>query len=128
MSLDIMYINKAEEIMKKQHNTDLQSSTEALLRYTQATMLTGDRESKGDKIVVPVVIKGQEVLSYVMRIGENMPAFNFWPRGREIIQRLVLRAALSDGLNEFKLYRTSEESIKSIIFNRKLTESSTDDF
>ena len=111
MSLDIMYVNKAEEITKKQHNTDLQSSTEALLRYTHATVLAANREPKGDKIVVPVVIKGQELLSYVMRIGENMPAFNFWPRGREIIQRLVLRAALADGLNELKLYRTSEESI-----------------
>lgn len=30
MSLDVMYVNKAEEIMKKEVNTDLQSSTEAL--------------------------------------------------------------------------------------------------
>lgn len=30
MSLDVMYINKAEELMKKEHNIDLQSSTEVL--------------------------------------------------------------------------------------------------
>lgn len=30
MSLDVMYITKADEIMKKEVNTDLQSSTEAL--------------------------------------------------------------------------------------------------
>ena len=32
MSLDVLYINKAEELQKKQHNTDLQSSQEALIR------------------------------------------------------------------------------------------------
>lgn len=40
-----------------------------------------------------------------------MPAFNFWPRGREIIQRLVLRAATAESLDELKLYRTNEEMI-----------------
>jgi len=30
MSLDVWYINKAEELMKREHNTDLQSSQEAL--------------------------------------------------------------------------------------------------
>ena len=32
MSLDVMFINKAEEIKAKQHNEDLVSSAEALSR------------------------------------------------------------------------------------------------
>ena len=84
-------------------------------------MFAASREPKGSLVTVPVVVKGQELISYVMRMGETMPPFNYWPRGREIIQRLVLRAALADNLEEFKLFRTSEEAIQSIIFNRKQT-------
>ena len=42
---------------------------------------------------IPVIIKGVEELTYVMRMGEEMPVFNFWPRGKEIIHRLIMKAA-----------------------------------
>ena len=56
------------------------------------------------------------MLSYVMRMGEKMPAFNYWPRGREVIHRLIMKAALSDSLDDFKIYRTDEAALHSIIF------------
>ena len=116
MSLDVMYINKAEEMMKKEHNPDLQSSTEALHRANLAASAAANSEPKGDLVNVPVIIKGVEVISYVMRMGDKMPAFNYWPRGKEIIQRLVLRAAVTKDINELNLYRTSDEAIYSIMF------------
>ena len=65
-------------------------------------------ESKGTLISIPVVIKNVEQLNYVMRIGERMPAFNYWPRGVEIIHRLIMRAAMSDSVEDFRLYRTDD--------------------
>lgn len=65
-------------------------------------------ESKGTLISIPVVIKNVEQLNYVMRIGERMPAFNYWPRGVEIIHRLIMRAAMSDSVDDFRLYRTDD--------------------
>ena len=56
------------------------------------------------------------MLNYVMRMGEKMPTFNYWPRGREIIHRLIMRAAMSEKLEDFRLYRTNETAIDSIIF------------
>lgn len=88
-------------------------------------IMSQPKEPKGNLVTIPVVIKGTEVLSYVIRMGETMPVFNFWPRGREIIQRLVLKAAMADSLDEFKIYRTSEESIQSIIFNTEESIQST---
>ena len=58
------------------------------------------------------------MLSYVMRMGDKMPAFNYWPRGREIIHRLILKAATTDSIDDLKLYRTDESAIESIIFKR----------
>ena len=57
-----------------------------------------------------------EVMHYHMRFGEKMPAFNFWPRGREIIHRLIMRAALAENLNEFTIRETDESALESIIF------------
>ena len=45
-----------------------------------------------------------EVMSYVMRLGEKMPVFNFLPRGKEIIHRLIMKAATTDNVNDFTLY------------------------
>ena len=68
-------------------------------------------------VTIPVEIKKVEVLSYVMRIGEKMPLFSFWPRGREIIHRLIMRAAMAESVEEFRLYRTEADQLKSSIFN-----------
>lgn len=69
MSLDVMYIDKAEELARKEHNVDLWSSREQLLRENaNATMMTS-AEDKGTLVTVPVVIKGDEMLNYVMRMG-----------------------------------------------------------
>ena len=75
-------------------------------------------EDKGTLVNIPVVIKGNEVLSYVMRMGEAMPVFNFWPRGREIIHRLIMKAAMMDNSDELKLVRTPEAVIHGLIFKR----------
>ena len=61
---------------------------------------------------------GVEVLSYVMRMGETMPAFNYWPRGREIIHRLIMKAAMTDSVDDLKLLRTDDGAIQSIIFQK----------
>ena len=50
MSLDVMYINKAEEIEKRVHNQDLQSSQEALLRVREASSPPPRPEPKGDLV------------------------------------------------------------------------------
>ena len=75
-------------------------------------------EPKGSLVTIPVTIKGNQMLTYVMRMGETMPIFNFWPRGREVIQRLILRAATTDNISDLNIYRTEEATLKTIIFQR----------
>ena len=75
-------------------------------------------EPKGSLVTIPVTIKGNQMLTYVMRMGETMPIFNFWPRGREVIQRLILRAATTDNISDLNIYRTEETTLKTIIFQR----------
>ena len=138
MSQDALYINKAEEIQKKQHNQDLLGTSLSGLNETQKFTLmnppaatTGGAASaaatkpaasestaasKGTLVSIPVVIKNVEMLSYVMRISEKMPVFNYWPRGLEIVHRLIMRAAMSDSLEDFQLYRTDESVLESLIF------------
>jgi hypothetical protein len=41
--------------------------------------------------------------SYTITIGERMPMFTFNPQSLEIFHRLILRAVLATGLEEFKL-------------------------
>ena len=60
-----------------------------------------------------------EVLSYVMRMGEKLPAFNYWPRGKEIIHRLIMKAATAESEDDFILHQTDEEALVSIIFKFK---------
>ena len=74
------------------------------------------QEAKGTLVNIPVVFKNVEMLSYVMRISDKMPAFSYWPRGLEIVHRLIMRAAMSDSLEDFRLYRTDESVLESIIF------------
>ena len=117
MSLDVMYINKAEEIAKKVHNQDLQSSVEMQAKKDLMLANQAEEEPKGTLVNIPVRIKGVEYMSYVMRMGENMPAYNFWPRGREIIHRLIMRAAMTETLDELVLLRTPESNLRSILFD-----------
>ena len=56
------------------------------------------------------------MLSYVMRMGEKLPAFNYWPRGKEIIHRLIMKAATAESEDDFILHQTDEEALVSIIF------------
>ena len=58
-------------------------------------------------------------MNYIMRLSEKMPVFNYWPRGREIIHRLIMRCSKAEGLQEFVLIHTDESAIESIIFNRE---------
>ena len=67
------------------------------------------------------------MLSYVMRMGETMPAFNYWPRGREIIHRLIMKAAMTDSVEDLKLLRTDEGAVQSLIFQRRAPASDDDE-
>ena len=118
MSLDVTYINKREELKKRLHNMDLQSSADMLAKVKADEAAANDEtpEDKGTLVNIPVVIKGTEVISYVMRMGQAMPVFNYWPRGREIIHRLILKAAMTDNIDDLKLKRTSETVINSLVF------------
>ena len=65
------------------------------------------------------MINDIEVLTYVMRIGKKMPKFNYWPRGREIIHRLIMKAAMTDNPNDLGLEHTKEDALRSLIFPEK---------
>ena len=65
---------------------------------------------------IPVMIKGVEVINYVMRMGDEMPIFNYWPRGKEIIHRLIMKAATTDNAEKLRLERTDESILSSVIF------------
>ena len=75
-----------------------------------------DEQQKGTLVNIPVIIKGVDVLTYVMRMGEEMPAFNFWPRGKEIIHRLIMKAATTDKVEKLRLERTDESILDSVIY------------
>ena len=66
-------------------------------------------------ISIPVVVNEKEVIVYEMQMSEKMPMFNYWGRGREIIHRLIMRAAMTDKLSDFNLELTDERAISSII-------------
>lgn len=68
------------------------------------------------------------MLCYVMRMGEVMPVFNYWPRGREIIHRLIMRAAMTDNLEDFELRRTDAIMLESIIFQAEDSDSGASTF
>ena len=110
MSLDVLFINKAEEIAKKQHNVDLLQSTQDQSQLLATPQVFPNTEPKGTLVNIPVVTKGQEIGNYVMRMGEKMPTFNYWPRGKEIIHRLIMRAAMAEDLQEFILVRETKYS------------------
>jgi len=69
---------------------------------------------------VPVVIKGVEMMSYVMRMGEKMPIFNFWGRGREVIHRLIMKAATTDSLDDLEIRRAQSSPKKSTTLTRAI--------
>ena len=51
-----------------------------------------------------------------MRMGEEMPIFNYWPRGKEIIHRLIMKAAMTDDPEKLRLKRTDESILDSVIY------------
>ena len=62
MSLDVMYINKADELKKKEHNIDLQSSQEMLLRERANAALAAVSEPKGELVTVSVKLPDRKQL------------------------------------------------------------------
>ena len=86
-------------------NADLQASVDTMIKTKSATAPV---DAKATIISIPVMIKGVEAISYDMLIGEKLPAFTYWPRGREIFHRLIMRAAMTDDLNDLKLYQTDD--------------------
>ena len=65
---------------------------------------------------IPVIVRNEELISYVMHISEKLPAFSFLPRGKEIIHRLILKAASIKSIDELRLVKTDESVLESIIF------------
>lgn len=119
MSLDVMFVNKASELKQLEHNEDLYSSQEQLLRERANAAIEANSEPKGALVTIPVNIKGVDV-TYVMRMGEEtIPIFHFLPRGREIIHRLILKAANVTSLEELQVTQTRESTMRSIIFQRQ---------
>ena len=51
------------------------------------------------------------MITYKMRLNEVQPTFNFLPRGREIIYRLIMRAAYIDDINQLNVEKTNEENL-----------------
>ena len=87
------------------------------MRAERSAAAAARPEPKGDLLQVPVTIQDIDVLTYVMRVGEKMPKFNYLPRGREIIHRLIMKAALTDNIDDLRLELTSEDVLKSQIFD-----------
>ena len=64
--------------------------------------------------------RSTDVLSYYMRMGEKMPKFNYWPRGREIIHRLIMKAATPGiKLSDLELTSVDEDTLRSLIFTEE---------
>lgn len=83
--------------------------------------------SKGVLVNVPVYMMDRknydshgssqtEISNYAMRLNEKMPKFTFWPRGKEVIHRLIMRAATAESLEEFVIYQTDGSALQTILF------------
>lgn len=73
-------------------------------------------EARSTLVNIPVIVRNEELINYVMRISEKLPAFNYLPRGKEIIHRLILKAATTKTIDELRLVKTEESVLESIIF------------
>ena len=65
-------------------------------------------EPKGTLIQMQVLIKQQEMINYVFRMSSRMPVFSLFPRGKEIIHRLIMRAATVESIDDLAVHRTPE--------------------
>ena len=90
---------------ERQCNLDLkEKSLEEIYRENFIIPPPGTTETKGLTMKVDVVSDGKnDPLAYTTRIHENIPNFNYLPRGREIFQRLIIRAALCNSVDDLKL-------------------------
>ena len=89
----------------KKPNADLQSSPDTMLKKTSAQKAAETIKNAPKAIVMSIPILQEETAStelirYEMLMGEKMPSFTFWPRGREIFYRLIMRAQEVDSLAE----------------------------
>ena len=57
-------------------------------------------------------LKNEATVDYKTRIYESIPKFQYLPRGREIFQRLIIRAALCNNVDELVTQRETEEERK----------------
>lgn len=106
MSHGLLHYNS---LHKKKPNADLQSNVDTMLKKGAASVAnntaaaTVKNEAKAIVVTIPIIEEntaGTELIRYEMLIGEKMPSFTFWPRGREIFYRLVMRAQEVDSLDE----------------------------
>ena len=74
----------------------------------------GKPEEKGMILNTTVAsqLKNEQSIDYKTRIYEGIPKFSYIPRGREIFQRLIIRAALCTSLDELVTQREIDEQKK----------------
>ena len=113
MYLETNHIDKDELIRQsnikkneRQCNLDLQQKTmeEIYKESFLPSPTAGDLEPKGVNMIVQVNSDGKnDPVSYTTRIYETIPNFNYLPRGREIFQRLIIKAAQCNSVDDLAL-------------------------
>ena len=120
MCLETDHIDKQEHsrqagIKKSQRKIDLDLEKKTLDEiYKESLLVMGRPEVKGVVLntLVNSQLKNEDAIYYKTRIYENVPKFVYLPRGREIFQRLVIRAALCNSIDELRTQREFDEEKK----------------
>ena len=98
---------------ERQLNLDLQQKTIDEI-YKESFLVVGKLEQKGMILNASVKspLKNEHTVDYTTRIYEPFPKFTYLPRGREIFQRLIIRAALCNSIDELKTQREFDDERK----------------
>ena len=100
--LENYHIDKPELIRQslikkneRQCNLDLKEKTlDEIYKENYLIPPPGTIVTKGLEMKIDVNSDGKnDPLTYTTRIYENIPNFNYLPRGREVFQRLIIKAA-----------------------------------
>ena len=99
-------------LQKKDPKADYQVLNNwALMKEKIKCAMTTQSSPNGHRVTVPVYNElGNEMVNYAFQIGDEMPVYNFMPRGREIIQRLVMKCTKVDSVDDFASRRLPESA------------------
>ena len=113
--IDKVELSRQAGIPKKdrQLNLDLQKKTLDEM-YKESFLVIGKAEQKGMVLNLSTSsqLKNEHSVNYKTRIYKRTPKFTYLPRGREIFQRLIIRAALCNSIDELKTQREYDEERK----------------